>query len=329
MIAKSPDFVPAPAPRRLADARCKTVVDCYTFFDKVFPECGLIDYTEGIYHGDPQVPYEVAQQNQIDYVLDEVDCGPGARILEIGCGNGRLLETAERRGAHAIGITISPEQVDFCRRRSLSAYLINYENLGPEWNQRFDAVVANGPIEHFVQAQDAAEGRTDDIYRHMFAICHRLIDPESPIGKFMNTTIHFLREPDPRDLQKSPWRFPYGSDPFHYSMLNHSFGGWYPTPGQLKRCAAGFFELVKQVDGTQDYHWTSEEWLRRIQSQALRARHFPKVFARSLPFVLRSPRQALTMLYCMLISQSWNWQFRGANPPTQLLRQTWKVADTP
>ena len=172
MIARYPD-----RPRVEPPPRTRTVVDCYTFFDKVFPDCGLIDYTEGVYHGDARTPYEVAQQNQVDYVLDEVGCGPGTRLLEIGCGNGRLLESAERRGATAMGITISPEQVAFCRRRYLNAYLLNYENLGTEWDHRFDAVVANGPVEHFVQPKDAAAGQSDAIYRNMFAICHRLLDP--------------------------------------------------------------------------------------------------------------------------------------------------------
>jgi cyclopropane fatty-acyl-phospholipid synthase-like methyltransferase len=323
MIARTPDL------RRATTGVLKprTVVDCYTFFDKVFPDCGLIDYTEGIYQGDPRTPYEVAQQNQVDYVLDEVHCGPGMRLLEIGCGNGRLLESAERRGASAVGITISPEQVSFCRRRYLNAYLLDYKDLGSEWNERFDAVVANGPIEHFVQSKDAAEGRADAIYRNMFAICHRLIDPESPIRRFINTTIHFVRRPKPKNLLKSAWRFRYGSDTFHYAMLNHSFGGFYPAMGQLERCATNYFKLKKTVDGTLDYHWTSEEWLRRVKAQAFRARNLPHVFARSLPFLLRNPRQAFTMLMCMLGSESWNWQFRGENPPTRLLRQTWVQLD--
>jgi hypothetical protein len=42
-----------------------------------------------------------------------------------------------------------------------------------------------------------------------------------------------------------------------------------------------------------------------------------------LPYGLRHPVQLITMLVCMLGSQSWNWQFRGPNPPTQLVRQTW------
>ena len=31
----------------------QTVVACYSLFDKFFPACGLLDYTEGIYHNDP------------------------------------------------------------------------------------------------------------------------------------------------------------------------------------------------------------------------------------------------------------------------------------
>jgi len=300
-----------------------TVVNCYSFFDKVFPACGFLDYTEGMYLGDPATPYDVAQQNQIQYLLDEVDCGPGARILDIGCGNGQLVEAAGRRGAQVVGITISPEQVKLCTDRGLDVRLLNYRHLHDRWQGRFDAVIANGPIEHFVQARDAVEGRDDAIYRQMFEIVHRLIDPASGVRKFVNTTIHFIRRPDPRDLLASPFRFRWGSDSFHYAMLKRSFGGWYPVVGQFDKCAQGRFALRKTVDGTLDYQWTSEEWLRRVRAQMLRLRTAPQMLSRSLGVMLKHPRQCFTMLACMLVTQSWNWQFRTSDPPTRLLRQTW------
>jgi hypothetical protein len=39
---------------------------------------------------------------------------------------------------------------------------------------------------------------------------------------------------------------------------------------------------------------------------------------------LRHPVQLVTLLRCLLGSESWNWQFRGDPPPTLLLRQTWQ-----
>ena len=302
-----------------------TVVRCYSVFDKFFPACGLLDYTEGIYHGDPAVTYEQAQINQINYVLDEVNCGPDVRILEVGCGNGNLLDEVRRRGAHGVGVTISPEQVALCRKRGLDVRRQDYKLLADDYAGKFDAVVANGPIEHFVQPEEAARGWTDDIYRQMFDIFHRAIDRTSPIRKLINTTIHFVREPDPKALMVSPFRHKRGGDDWHWAWLARSFGGYYPTMGQFERCAAGFFQLTKTVDGTYDYHLTSEEWLRRIQKLLLT---WPgiKIMFGSIPTALRHPRQMFDMFTCMMGTQSWNWQFRGDNPPTRLLRQSWIAA---
>ena len=90
-----------------------------------------------------------------------------------------------------------------------------------------------------------------------------------------------------------------------------------------KRARNPYFQLEKTIDGTHDYHWTSEEWLRRVQREARRLGKLPGLVSRSLPFLVKHPTQCATMLWCMLVSQSWNWQFRSDDPPTRLLRQTW------
>jgi cyclopropane fatty-acyl-phospholipid synthase-like methyltransferase len=276
-----------------------------------------------MYHGNSSTPYETAQRNQINYVLNEVGCMAETRLLEIGCGNGTLLEAARDRRAKAVGITICPEQVAFCRARGLDVRFMNYLDLDGDWTGQFDVVVANGPIEHFVQPADAAAGRADAIYRQFFETCHRLIDDDSPLRRLITTTIHFVRPPNPRNLLNSPFRFAWGSDDFHWAMLAKSFGGWYPFPGQFARCAAGLFEDIYQTDGTQDYCFTSEEWLRRIQGILPIARGL-KLLAGSIPYAVRHPLHFAAMFTCMLGSQSWNWQFRGPNPPTRLIRQTWE-----
>jgi cyclopropane-fatty-acyl-phospholipid synthase len=301
----------------------KRVVTCYSVFDKYFPTTGLLDYTEGIYNDDPATPYEQAKRNQFDYLLDQIQVGPGVRVLEVGCGNGTLLDRIRERGATGVGITITPDQVRVCRERGHDVRLMDIFDADPALHGQFDAIVANGPIEHFVQPEQAANGEQDAIYARMFDIFHALLDPTSSIQRVVNTTVHFAERPDPRHLMRSPLAWRPLSDTFHYCMLVRSFGGYYPVDGQLERSAQGRFELLREVDGTMDYFYTSEEWLRRIR-WALISPTVLRIFARSIPMMLRQPLQYLTMFTCMLISCSWNWQFRGSSPPAKLWRQTWR-----
>jgi cyclopropane-fatty-acyl-phospholipid synthase len=302
----------------------RTVVGCYSAVDRFFPACGLFDLTEGMYHGNPATSYEQAQANQLDYLLDQIQCGPGRRVLDVGCGYGTLLERIRQRGAKGIGITICSEQLRYClRHKDLAVHLLDHRALPDEWDQTFDGAIANGSMEHFVRPADAAAGKQDDIYRRLFARVHRLIDPDSSMRRFATTTIHFVRKPaNPLDILKNPLAFPWGSDNFHWAILERGWGGYYPEVGQLRRCADGYFDLIEEDDGTEDYRLTSREWVRRIR-RALLSFKVVKIGYRSIPVLMRSPGQFLTLLLNLLFSESWNWQFRPPNPPTRLLRQTW------
>jgi cyclopropane-fatty-acyl-phospholipid synthase len=306
---------PAPTVRR--------VVACYSVLDRFMPACGFPDLTEGMYEGDPGRPYEAAQAWQAEALLDRAGCRAGTRLLDIGCGYGRLLRAAAARGAHATGITISPEQVRRGRRAGLDVHLLDYKNLDAAWTGRFDAVIANGSLEHFAQPDDAAAGRDDEVYRHLFRTVHRVLDPASPSGRFVTTAIHFRRRPDPNDLLRPASAFPPGSEPFHWSRLAHGFGGWYPLAGQLARCARGVFEPAHEEDGTEDYRLTSEAWLRGVR-RALRSPRGLAIALRTIPLAVRRPVQLVRLLRCMFGSESWNWQFRGDPPPALLLRHTWQ-----
>jgi cyclopropane-fatty-acyl-phospholipid synthase len=291
--------------------------------DRLFPACGLFDLTDGIYYGNPETPYDLAQANQHHYLLDEAVCGPGKRVLDIGCGYGTLLGRARERGAVGTGITISPEQVAFCQSRHLNVLLLDYRALPGEWDGTFDCVIANGSIEHFVRPEDVAAGCADEIYRRLFAAVHRLIDPHSASRRFVTTTIHVVREPrDPLAVRQNPLKFHWGSDDFHWSVLEAGWGGYYPSLGQLRRCADGYFDLIEEVDGTNDYRLTSDEWLRRLR-RAFTSRQVVNAVGRLLPVFARAPRQTLALLFAIFVSESWNWQFRPPEPPTRLLRQTW------
>jgi hypothetical protein len=50
----------------------------------------------------------------------------------------------------------------------------------------------------------------------------------------------------------------------------------------------------------------------------------PKVVWRILRSLIFHPRVTSTMIESYFLEQSWDWQFRGVDPPMKLLRHTWR-----
>ena len=148
------------------------------------------------------------------------------------------LEQAQARGAQAVGITISEEQVARCRQRQLDARLLNYRNLPPDWDGAFDGLVANGSLEHFVSVDDAAAGRDGPLYEEFFAICRRLV---SAGCRLATTAIHFRQSGQvrPEEMQRGPYAFDRTDPRYHFAMvLERTFGGWYPARANWSRAPA-------------------------------------------------------------------------------------------
>ena len=114
--------LPQPTPRI---APCKRVQLCYTLMQAA-EAVGIRDLADGEFlPTDKTLEDGIERQN--DYLLDQVGCTrPEFRLLEIGCGYGRLLRMARDRGAHPIGVNVSPEQVRYCRNRGLQVYCCTY-----------------------------------------------------------------------------------------------------------------------------------------------------------------------------------------------------------
>ncbi|MGC9605195.1 MAG: class I SAM-dependent methyltransferase [Minisyncoccia bacterium] len=298
----------------------KTVIDCYSFLD-AFASCGVYDYTEGKYNGDPAVSYEQAQANQAEYLLDQAGCGQGSKLLDIGCGNGRILEAAKGRGASAIGITISPEQAMKNNAKGLETVLLNYKDIPESWDGRFDCIIANGSIEHFVQIEDVLAGRQSKIYSEMFAVMDRILKPN---GRAVTTVIHLRLSVDPREVARGPGAFRRGTALFHSAQLTRDLGGWYPAKDELIGCVRPYFRLVRREDGTDDYRRTSEDWMRAWKRIILTNPRSWIIFAGKL---IRHPRHTIGFLDDLLVSKSWAtqfWDWQGQGTPTYLFRDTWE-----
>lgn len=89
-----------------------------------------------------------------DLVVEaRLDCD--ARILEIGCSGGLLMEQFQREGFTRVeGIDISQEGIDLCREKNLSAQVMDAQKLDfPDAS--FDFLTASDVLEHLADEGEA------------------------------------------------------------------------------------------------------------------------------------------------------------------------------
>ena len=316
--SRKPLALPQPISRV---APIKAVEFCYTLVHAA-EAVGIRDLADGEYLPTDKT-LEQGIERQLNYLLDQVGCNrPGFRLLDIGCGYGHLLKLAKKRGAHAVGVNLSPEQVRYCNEDGLQVYCCNYRDLleASEWHGQFDGVIANGSLEHWVQPEDVLAGRMDAIYRESFAIADKLLDPDVSETRCVTTAIHVKRDVKPEYLLTPWYRQPRGSDRRHFSLLHNWMGGYYPVDGQLQECARPYFTLLEETDGTLGYKIANDYRMAKMLRGLYTS---PELLWRIVGGLLRHPIVTSTMIECYFVEKSWNWQFEGGDPPMKLLRQTW------
>jgi trans-aconitate methyltransferase len=69
---------------------------------------------------------------------------PGERILDLGCGDGRLSLALAEAGAQVVAVDGSPEMIEAASERGLDARVIQGQDL--EFEREFDAVFSNAAL---------------------------------------------------------------------------------------------------------------------------------------------------------------------------------------
>src|SRR5439155_1158651 len=79
---------------------------------------------------------DTAQERKLDYICRKLRLRPGERLLDIGCGWGGLAAyAAERHNVEVLGVTLSPQQVDYARARPVERVRVevfDYRDLAAE-----------------------------------------------------------------------------------------------------------------------------------------------------------------------------------------------------
>jgi SAM-dependent methyltransferase len=81
-------------------------------------------------------PYLPTLSPQVAAALDLLDLQPGQCLLELGCGDGKVLLAAARRGCRVTGIELNPILVLVCRLRTWRYRRLVTVRWGNYWDTR-------------------------------------------------------------------------------------------------------------------------------------------------------------------------------------------------
>jgi len=71
------------------------------------------------------------------------------RVLDVGCGNGQLVELLSASGIDALGIDLDTRMVESCREKGLHVIQADLFNYLPQQREQFDGIFSSNVIEHF------------------------------------------------------------------------------------------------------------------------------------------------------------------------------------
>ncbi|KUH80949.1 cyclopropane-fatty-acyl-phospholipid synthase [Mycobacterium sp. GA-1999] len=232
-----------------------------------------------------------AQLRKIDYLVSEAGAKGCARVLDIGCGWGSVMQrlVAEHGVQHATGLTLSEAQahhVEGLGDPRLEVLVRDWADFQPD--ERYDAAISIGAMEHFVKF---GWKRSDRVaaYRRFFEKCYEWLNPGAGLAlQTIGKGNVVMDEQGLRDcLFIAEHIFPE-SDP--------------PRLAEIAHAAEKLFEIRSVLNHREHYALTCSAWLERLRSNRVEAEAIVgpekvSVYERYLEASVRQFRLEHTNLY--------------------------------
>ena len=141
---------------------------------------------------------ENAQQNKINHIIKKLNLKAEQRILDIGCGWGGLaFEIARQSQCEVTGISLSKNQIEYCKRKAKELKLDNQVSFElcdyRQVKDQFDRVVTVGFMEHLGRKFYKTFFKTLNklMTDNGIALCHTIgsINPPGPVQPFIQRHI--------------------------------------------------------------------------------------------------------------------------------------------
>ena len=192
----------------------------------------------------PDMSIEEAQRKKREIIYEKLQLNENDTLLDIGCGWGSIiLESAEKFGLKAVGITLSRNQYEHIKneivRRGLKekveVYIMHYADL-PKLRKKFTKIVSVGMFEHV--------GKEN--YEKFFESVYSVLEKG---GLFLLHTIGKLY-PDTQSRWIRRYIFP---------------GGYLPSVSEVLEGMKNFnFGLIDLDNWRMHYYWTLKKWKERF-----------------------------------------------------------------
>jgi len=199
-------------------------------------------------HSETDASFWESGRRDLDHlVLHDVELGPSARALEIGCGTGRLLKPLSERIEKAYGVDISPEMVDRARRA-----LADWPNV--------EVLLTEGRLKSF------ADASLDFVYSF---IVFQHIPTKKAVARYLGETARVLKG-------QGVFRFQVDGRPRPESSTADTWlGVWYDAQELRRELAVDGFSVVDLWGESTHYLWVTarlESRAGRPDSRAVRTR---------------------------------------------------------
>jgi cyclopropane-fatty-acyl-phospholipid synthase len=192
-----------------------------------------------------------AQMAKLDYHAGQARCRSAARVLDVGCGWGSMLERLVQvhNVKRAVGLTLSEEQASWIRERNLPGVEARVEHWADhEPPEPYDAIISIGAVEHFATLNESIEEKVNS-YHQFFARCHRWLRPGGRISIQAMAYGNLLRD-DIRGGFVSNEIFPESD---------------FVRLAEIVEASEFLFEVERLRNDPEDYERTCQEWLDRLR----------------------------------------------------------------